>query len=152
MTTPEELKKLKKLMIRETALRMRIARAKTKLIEDCDYVGIVYIIRSMSPESRDRLFMRYHERHPDDHLFVIAFADEGSGSKTSAEEVADLAYGQEIHEINEDVRKEKDEVLMKFLEVYHEKEDLEYVLELVGDDENLRSYRKAAALLDEFAG
>ncbi len=141
--------KLKKLFIREAALKVQIAMQKKKLIEDSDYVGIVYIIRYMGFHARERLLSRYYARHPDDFLFVIAFADEGSDSKISAEGTADLAYNQEIHEINKDVKRVKDDVLMKFLEVYHEKEDLEYVLKLVGEESSLSSYKRAFALLDE---
>ena len=42
-----------------------IRREKKKLVEDCNYVGIIYITQSMGDYEKDRLFLDLLKRHPD---------------------------------------------------------------------------------------
>lgn len=134
---PEErlrqyLFELGKLNLERTKLLMKISAAKRLLVDKHDYVGIVYIIRFLDYKDRDLLFTRFLCRHPEDFLFIMAFADAESSSYEEAEEIAETAYEENIYAIKEEVEKEKDRILCLFLDQYDsEKEDLQYVYDIL---------------------
>jgi hypothetical protein len=123
----------------------QIARAKRQLIEDYDYVGIIYVSRFLDSFKRDTLFIRFLERYPEGYLFVLAFADPESESYCQAEEIADMAYQQDVDSIREDTNKLQDEYLCSFLSEYSAKEDLEWVLNLIEKKDWFRSYKDATS-------
>ena len=136
MTKPERklrkyLSELEKVNLERTKLLIRISAAKRLLVDRRDYVGIVYIIRFLDYRNRDLLFTRFLSRHPEDFLFVMAFADLESSSYEEAEEIAETAYEENIYAIKEDTLKEKDRILCLFLDEYDSKEDLQYVHDMI---------------------
>lgn len=134
---PEErlkqyLSELEKINLERTKLLIKVSAQKRLLVDKCNYVGIVYIIRFLDYKTRNRLFNEFLSRYPGDFLFVMAFADAESSSYEEAEEIADTAYEENIYAIKEEVEKEKDRILCLFLDQYDsEKEDLQYVYDIL---------------------
>ena len=127
----------------------RISRAKCSLIENSNYVGIIYISRFLDYDKRDILFRRFLERHPEDFLFVLAFADSGSEAYVQAEEIADLAYEQDIHSIRDSRDKIHEEYLSSFLGEYSTKEDLKWASDLIEKKDWFKSYEVITSKLIE---
>lgn len=121
--------------------RVVISTLKRKLVEEPNYSGIVYIIRFLDYKSRNTLFLRFIERHPEDYLFVLAFADAEFQSYKLAEQHADTAYEQNIYAINDDILKEKDRCLCLFLNDNEDTESLQYVYDMVEKYEWMESYK-----------
>ena len=139
------LDQLHTLNVKRSKCVTNIARAKRSLIERCNYVGIIYISRFLDSFKRDTLFIRFLERYPEEYLFVLAFADSESDSYRQAEEIADMAYEQNINDIREETDKVQDEHLCSFLSEYSAKEDLEWVLNLIEKKDWFRSYKDATS-------
>ena len=104
----------------------QISAAKHLLVETGNHVGIIYISRFLDEFKRDVLFSNFIERHPNDYLFVLAFADPESESYREAEEIADLAYQQDVNNIFADVNKAKSDFLCAFLDSHSRRDDLDW--------------------------
>lgn len=104
----------------------QISTAKRLLVETGNHEGIIYVSRFLDDFKRNVLFSDFLERHPNDYLFVLAFADPESESYREAEEVADLAYQQNVKNIFADVNKAKSNFLYAFLDIHSGKEDLDW--------------------------
>lgn len=139
------LKELDAINSKRNRLVIKISAQKRQLVENSNYVGIVYIARFLDYEKRNLLFTRFLDRHPGDYLFVLAFADSESSSYQLAEEIADAAYEEDIYAIKEDVEKEKDRVLCLFLDEYEGKEDLSYIYDMVEKYDWMRAYKRVTS-------
>ena len=143
------LDELYALDVQRTKLAIQISRAKRSLIENYDLVGIVYISRFLECCKRDTFFLRFLDRHPDGYLFVLAFADSESESYHRAEEIADLAYDQDINSIREDTDKALDACLCSFLCEHSSEEDLKWVYDLIEKKDWFKSYKMVTSALIE---
>lgn len=143
------LSELDALTVQRTRCLIRISRAKRSLIEDSNYVGIIYISRFLDYVKRDIFFRRFLERHPEDFLFVLAFADSASEAYCQAEEIADLAYEQDIDSIRDSRDKIQDEYLCSFVGEYSAREDLEWAFNLVEKKDWFESYKLITSKLIE---
>ncbi len=142
---PEErlrqyLSELEKLNAERRKLLKKISATKTLLVDSRNYVGIVYNIRFLDYVDRDLLFTEFLYRHPEDFLFVMAFANTESSSYYEAEEIAETAYEENIYAIMDEVKKERDRILCLFLDQYDsEVENLQYVYDII-DELGLNEY------------
>lgn len=137
-----ELEKINKERIR---LIIKVSATKKMLVDKRNYVGILYIIRFLDCTDRDRLFAGFLSRHPEDFLFVMAFADSESSSYEEAEEIAETAYEEDIYAIKDDMMKEKDRILCLFLDEYNNKEDLQYVYDMIESCDWMTAYKKVVS-------
>ena len=126
-----------------TRISKAISREKKRLVEDCNYVGIVYITQSMGDYEKDRLFLDILKRHPDSSLFVLAFANSEMHSYDCAYKMENLDHDNDIEALRKDIELTFDSILCKFLSEHGTESDLNFVQDLTDGATWLESYKRA---------
>ena len=116
---------------------------KKKLVDEKNYVGIIYILQSMGDYEKDRLFLDLLKSQPDSSLFVLAFANSDMHSYALASEMENLDHDHDTEALQKDIELTFDEMLCKFLSVHGTKADLNFVQELADGACWLESYKRA---------
>lgn len=120
-----------------------IRREKKKLVEDYNYVGIIYITQSMGDYEKDRLFLDLLKRHPDSSLFVLAFANSEMHSYDCAYKMENLDHDNDVEALRKDIELTFDSILCKFLSEHGTKSDFNFVQDLTDGATWLESYKRA---------
>ena len=113
-----------------TKLGRKIRAEEKKLVEECDYVGIISIFRYLSDYEKDRLFLDLLERHQSSSLFVLAFADSGMHSYGRAYDLETEGCDDALEPLKEDIELIFDTTLCKFLSDHATEDDLRYAYKL----------------------
>ena len=116
---------------------------KKRLVDEKNYVGIIYILQSMGDYEKDRLFLDLLKSQPDSSLFVLAFANSDMHSYALASEMENLDHDHDTEALQKDIELTFDEMLCKFLSVHGTKSDLNFVQELADGACWLESYKRA---------
>ena len=125
-----------------TRLGKKIRKEKKKLIEERNYVDIVYILRFMGDYEKDRFFMDLLESNPDSSLFILAFAGSEMNSYSRAYRIN---FGGEDDEetLENDIELTLDRILCEFLSKHNTEEDFNYVKILTDGANWLESNKKS---------
>ena len=126
-----------------TKLGRKIRAEKKRLVDECNYVDIIYILRFLGDYEKDRLFLDLLKGHPDSSLFVLAFANSDMHSYALASEMEKLDHDHDIEALQKDIELTFDEMLCKFLSVHGTKADFNFVQELADGAYWLESYKRA---------
>ena len=116
---------------------------KKRLVDEKNYVGIIYVLQSMGDYEKDRLFLDLLKSQPDSSLFVLAFANSDMHSYALASEMENLDHDHDTEALQKDIELTFDEMLCKFLSVHGTKSDLNFVQELADGACWLESYKRA---------
>lgn len=126
-----------------TKLGRKIRNEKKRLVDEHNYVDIIYILRFLGDYEKDRLFLDLLKSQPDSSLFVLAFSNSDMHSYALASEMEKLDHDHDIEALQKDIKSTFDEMLCKFLSVHETKADFTFVLKLIDGATWLESYKRA---------
>ena len=123
-----------------------VSYEKRKLIEKQNYVGILYLSRFMGDYEKNRLFLKMLEKHPNDSLFVLGFANLDMDSYARAYGIKKRDYDGDENALRKDVESNFDSVLCDYLLLHYTKDDVHFIQELIDDKTWLNSYKMAQSM------
>ena len=127
-----------------SVLGRRIRAEKKRLVDECNYVDIIYILRFLEDYEKDRLFMDLFENYPSSSLFVLAFAGSKMNSYSRANDIEKLRHKYDEEALKRDVVSTFDSILCSFISSHGSKEDLVYVKQLTDGATWLKSHERSA--------
>jgi len=126
-----------------TKLGKKIRKEEKKLVDELDYVEIIYILQFLGDYDKDALLLDLINKHPESSLFVLSLTKNGMHSYTPARKIAMHEYENNEEAIDRDSRLIFDKKLCAFLSKYNSKQDCAYVRTLTDGASWLESNRKS---------
>lgn len=126
-----------------SVLGRKIRAEKKRLVDECNYVDIIYVLRFLGDYEKDRLLLDLLKNNPSSSLFVLAFAGSEMNSYSRANDIEKSKHKNDAKALKRDVVSTFDSMLCSFVSSHGSKEDFAYVKQLTDGATWLKSHERS---------